>query len=217
MATTTSRPGRTLVIFLLAIAAMFATVAAVGNWKPKLGLDLQGGQRITLQAKTVTGGAITPDKLDEAVGIISDRVNGAGVSEAEVSTQGSDVIVIEVPGEPDKNQTESLSRTAQLRFRLVAQALPPASIPTTPSSGAPTDVLPSETPTSEPPSGEPPGSPPGGADQGPVFRRTGDLAATAKRTDQSGPQQGHPTDRAEKPSRAAGSAHGQAGRRRPER
>ena len=101
MATTTSRPWRTLIIFVLATVALLAGAASVGTWEPKLGLDLQGGQRITLKASASGGGGITAAKLDEAVGIISSRVNGAGVAEAEVSTQGKDIIIVEIPGKPD--------------------------------------------------------------------------------------------------------------------
>ena len=42
--------GRTLVVFLLGIAVLFGLVALGGTWKPALGLDLQGGTRITLTA-----------------------------------------------------------------------------------------------------------------------------------------------------------------------
>lgn len=142
MAAKTSRPGRTLLVFLAVIAILYAAVAAIGTWKPKLGLDLQGGQRITLQAKNSGGGAITSDKLDEAVNIISSRVNGAGVSEAEVSTQGNDIIVVEIPGKPEKDLTRSVGSTAQLRFRLVALSLgPPAD---NPSTTEPTDTTPTD-------------------------------------------------------------------------
>ncbi len=157
MATKTSRPGRTLTIFMLVIAAMFAAAAAVGNWKPKLGLDLQGGTRITLQAKASGGGSVTSDKLDEAVGIISSRVNGAGVAESAVSTQGSDIIVVEIPGKVDKNLERTIGSTAQLRFRLEALRYPPAGqLQTpTPSSGTPTDATSSSGTSS--PSGNTPG------------------------------------------------------------
>ena len=153
MATKTSRPGRTLIVFLLVIAGMFAAAAAVGSWKPKLGLDLQGGTRITLQAKASGGGSVTSDKLDEAVGIISSRVNGAGVAESEVSTQGSDIIVVEIPGKVDKNLERTIGSTAQLRFRLEALRYPPAgaTAPPTPTgtgsttgAGEPTDSTPSD-------------------------------------------------------------------------
>ena len=121
-----SRPGRTLTIFALVLAGLFVLVAGVGlsndsdqpTWQPKLGLDLQGGTRITLQAKS-TDGDVTSDKLDQARSIIDQRVNATGVSEAEVTTQGGDQVVIEIPGEQRGNIVDEVGRTAQLRFRLV--------------------------------------------------------------------------------------------------
>jgi hypothetical protein len=64
-------------VFAVVIGVMYLAVASLGNWKPKLGLDLQGGTRITLQAQAI-GGSVTSDKLSQAVDIISSRVNGAG-------------------------------------------------------------------------------------------------------------------------------------------
>lgn len=176
-ATRTSRPGRTLIIFLLIVAGMFAWVAAIGNWKPKLGLDLQGGQRITLKASTTTGGGLTPEKMDEAVGIISSRVNGQGVAESEVSTQGSDIIVVEIPGQADDDLASSIGSTAQLRFRLQSLMLPPSGteMPTTPeetgptgsepTDGEPTDGEPGDGPTEGPQSDGPTAAPGDGGDQ----------------------------------------------------
>ena len=65
MARKTYRPGRTLVTFLVGLAVAYGLVALAGNWKPELGLDLQGGTRITLIAK----GNPTADSLEEARGI----------------------------------------------------------------------------------------------------------------------------------------------------
>ncbi len=155
MATKTSRPGRTLVVFLLVIGVMYGATAAIGNWKPKLGLDLQGGTRITLQAKSSGGGSITSDKLDQAVDIISSRVNGAGVSEAQVTTQGSDIIIVEIPGKVDKNLERTIGSTAQLRFRLVAQEIPgtpPGATTPAPTSGPPPTSPSSTSPSSTAPS-----------------------------------------------------------------
>lgn len=139
MATKSSRPGRTLGVFFLVLAAMFAAVASLHQWKPRLGLDLQGGTRITLQAKSETGGGVTRDKLDEAVGIISSRVNGAGVAEAEVTTQGNDIIVVEIPGKGNQDLERTIGSTAQLRFRLVelVQGAPSPPQPTPTSSASP--------------------------------------------------------------------------------
>ena len=173
MATKTSRPVRTLAVFLAALLGMFAAAAAVGNWKPKLGLDLQGGTRITLQAKSDSGGGVTKDKLDEAVGIIGSRVNGAGVAEAEVTTQGSDIIVVEIPGTGNEDLEQTLGSTAQLRFRLVElvqgppQPQSPTSsvVPTSPggtsnTSPGPTDATTPSKPGELPkPSGPATGSP----------------------------------------------------------
>ena len=94
-------------------------MALAGTWKPELGLDLQGGTRITLIAK----GNPTADSLNEAAGIIDQRVNGSGVSEAEVTTQGNHFIVVEIPGQSRRDLVDTVKRQAQLRFRLVACSL----------------------------------------------------------------------------------------------
>ena len=99
MARKSSRPGRTLVLFALAVLAMYVGLAFNGVWQPKLGLDLQGGTRITLTASDETGEAITQDRMTEAVDIIDSRVNASGVAESEVSTQGERNIVVEIPGD----------------------------------------------------------------------------------------------------------------------
>ena len=49
MATNTVRPLRTLIIFGAVLLVLLGLVALGGVWKPRLGLDLQGGTRITLQ------------------------------------------------------------------------------------------------------------------------------------------------------------------------
>jgi preprotein translocase subunit SecD len=153
VATRTSRPGRTLLIFGLVILAMYAGAAAIGNWKPKLGLDLQGGQRIVLQAAGAGGATVAKDKLNEAADIISARVNGAGVAESNVSTQGSNIIVVEIPGKPDEQLLRSVQATAQLRFRLVAEQIGPQT-PTSSSTTGPSGSTapPSSGATTAPPS-----------------------------------------------------------------
>jgi preprotein translocase subunit SecD len=119
MARSSSRPQRTLAIFFLAIIAMYALVALAGSWKPALGLDLEGGTRIRLSA---TGDNITAENLKEAAGIIDQRVNGSGVSEAEVTTEGNRYVVVEIPGKSRRDLVDTVKRQAQLRFRVVAQA-----------------------------------------------------------------------------------------------
>ncbi|WP_232676004.1 protein translocase subunit SecD [Nocardioides sp. R-C-SC26] len=125
------RPGRILIAFLVGTGILYGLVALAGSWKPELGLDLQGGTRITLVAKGNPSG----DSLAEARSIIDQRVNGSGVTEAEVMTQGGDIIVVEIPGRTRRDLVETVERQAQLRFRLVACS-EGSGQPCTPGSGA---------------------------------------------------------------------------------
>nr|WP_301386828.1 protein translocase subunit SecD [Corynebacterium caspium] len=84
---------------------------------PKLGIDLQGGTRVTLVPQ---GQEPTPEQLAQARTILERRVNGMGVSGASVVTDGN-TLVITVPGE-DASQARGLGQTSQLLFRPVAQA-----------------------------------------------------------------------------------------------
>ena len=122
------RPRRTLAIFFACALGLVAILVGVdlsakpgadSVWVPRLGLDLEGGTRITLQAATEKGQTPEPEKLAEARAIIEQRVNATGVTEAEVSTQGSDQIIIEIPGQSEQAIAEQVGRTAQLRFRLL--------------------------------------------------------------------------------------------------
>ena len=149
MARHAARPGRRLIIFAFVVAALYGGVALGGQWKPKLGLDLQGGTRITLQASTTTGQDVTPANLEEARAIIDQRVNGSGVTEGSVATQGGDNIVVEIPGESRGDLVDSVKQTAQLRFRLVA-AMAPGQPQPTPSPSASGSASPSGKPSGKP-------------------------------------------------------------------
>ncbi|GAB3944150.1 protein translocase subunit SecD [Corynebacterium tapiri] len=83
---------------------------------PELGIDLQGGTRITLVPQ---GEEPTQEQLDQARTILENRVNGMGVSGADVVADGN-TLVITVPGE-DASQAQSVGQTSQLLFRPVAQ------------------------------------------------------------------------------------------------
>ena len=117
MARNRYRPGRHVAVFFLGLAIAYGLVALLGTWSPSLGLDLRGGTRITLAA---TGSDVTESSLTEAAGIIDDRVNGSGVSEAEVTTQGNQFVTVEIPGESRQDLVNTVKRQAQLRFRVVA-------------------------------------------------------------------------------------------------
>jgi preprotein translocase subunit SecD len=116
MARKTARPGRTLGVFFIGLAIAFGLVALAGTWKPELGLDLQGGTSIRLTPK----GSPSAESLNEARKIIDQRVNGSGVTEAEVTVQGNKYVVVEIPGKSRRDLVDTVKRQAQLRFRLVA-------------------------------------------------------------------------------------------------
>jgi preprotein translocase subunit SecD len=129
---------RYFAVFVLIIAGMYALIFFTGDSRtPQLGLDLQGGTTVTLTARTPDGKAPDPDDLELARQIIEQRVNGLGVAEAEVVTEGNSNIVISVPGDNGEKARE-LGATAQLRFRPVVQGPEPAT-PAPSGSAAPTD------------------------------------------------------------------------------
>ena len=109
---------------------------------PKLGLDLEGGTQLILEPKVVGNRAINQGQIDKAVDIIRQRVDGSGVAEAEVATQGGRNIVISLPGKPPQSTVDSLSKSSQLRFRPVLVEAPNAAPAPTPSA------TPSATPSS---------------------------------------------------------------------
>jgi preprotein translocase subunit SecD len=103
-----------------------------GHTTPRLGIDLAGGTSITLKAKADQGSAINKANMDTAVDIMNRRVNGLGVSEAEVQTQGNDNIIVNIPkGTNSKEAQQQVGTTAKLYFRPVLASEP--STPATPS------------------------------------------------------------------------------------
>lgn len=117
-----SKPGRSLALILIAIVALTGGMFASGNDTPRLGIDLAGGTSITLRAVPEKGqeSAINKTNMDTAVDIMNRRVNGLGVSEAEVQTQGDKNIIVNIPkGTNSKEAREQVGTTAKLYFRPV--------------------------------------------------------------------------------------------------
>src|SRR5690606_27697861 len=63
----------------------------------RLGLDLQGGLQVTLQANPPEGVSVDSRLLSGTRDTLERRVNALGVSEPLVQTRGSDQIVVELP------------------------------------------------------------------------------------------------------------------------
>jgi preprotein translocase subunit SecD len=117
-------PARYLTVFLILLIGAYLLVFLTGDKRAaaKLGIDLQGGTRVTLTARTPDGSRPTREALSQAQSIISARVNGLGVSGSEVIVDG-DNLVITVPGS-DSSEARNLGQTARLYIRPVINALP---------------------------------------------------------------------------------------------
>jgi len=150
------RPWRYLASFVGIVAVLYSLVFLTGSGDPtpKLGIDLQGGTRVTLTARTPDGADPTREQLDQARRIIEERVNGIGVSGAEVVQDGSNLIIT-VPGE-DGEQARTLGQTAKLYIREVAgQSVPAQPFPAQPVPTDPSVVPPAPPGTPAEPSAEP--------------------------------------------------------------
>ncbi|MFE3071176.1 protein translocase subunit SecD [Streptomyces sp. NPDC059247] len=137
-----SRPGRALALILIAMVALTGGMFWSGHTTPRLGIDLAGGTSITLKAKAEPGqeSAVNETNMNTAVDIIERRVNGLGVSEAEVQTQGRENIIVNIPrGTNEKQAREQVGTTAQLYFRPVLAVTngAPVPAPTADSTGSP--------------------------------------------------------------------------------
>ncbi|MFF8194374.1 protein translocase subunit SecD [Streptomyces bobili] len=120
-----SKPWRSLALILIAIVGLTGGMFLSGHTTPRLGIDLAGGTSITLEAKADQGSAINKANMDTAVEIMNRRVNGLGVSEAEVQTQGDRNIIVNIPkGINSKEAREQVGTTAKLYFRPVLASEP---------------------------------------------------------------------------------------------
>ena len=106
-----------IAIIGIAVGGVVYTLAS-GN-EPLLGLDLQGGASVVLEPTR----APEPEELEVAVEIIRNRVDGLGVAEPEISTQGGNILV-QLPGVDEQQRALDLvGQTAELRFRPVIGVL----------------------------------------------------------------------------------------------
>ncbi|MFF3324178.1 protein translocase subunit SecD [Streptomyces sp. NPDC002889] len=162
-----SRPGRALALILIAMVALTGGMFWAGQLTPRLGIDLAGGTTITLEAKAEPGkeSAVNETNMKTAVGIIERRVNGLGVSEAEVQTQGKKNIIVNIPkGTNSEQAREQVGTTAQLFFRpvlTVADGGPtaPKETPSPSASDKAKDDKAKDKETATPPSGSPSATP----------------------------------------------------------
>jgi preprotein translocase subunit SecD len=147
------RPGRTLLGLLIIAVVLFGAIGAgtawgKATWAPKLALDLEGGTQIILTPTTTDGSKVTSDTINESINVIRQRVDGAGVSDAQISSLNNKDIVVAIPGKASQETIDSISKAAQMRIRPVLvigspltaaqQTAAATTAPTAPSTTAPT-------------------------------------------------------------------------------
>ena len=126
MSTRKRRPVRSLVTLIVAMVMAAATLV-IGNVTkgtslvPSLALDLQGGTQLILTPKSTEEGdrAITEDDITQAISIIRNRIDASGVAESEITSMGSDNIVVSIPGTPSQETLDLIRSSSQMNFRPV--------------------------------------------------------------------------------------------------
>ena len=124
------RQRRNLLISVLVVVAIsvgsFAAVFAA-KWSPRLGLDLAGGVAVVYTAE---GPHVSQADLNETVNILNLRVDGLGVSGAQVQTTGKNQISVSIPGVTNAQQVlNQIGQTARMYFRPVLCFAYPQAVP----------------------------------------------------------------------------------------
>jgi protein-export membrane protein SecD len=118
-----------LIVAALVGVALMAVPGSPLKQDPTLGLDLQGGLEVTLQAVPPPDRELTAEDLERSVDIMRNRVDKLGVTEPEIRKQGDDQIVIQLPGVSDPEAAaEIIGTTAQLELYDLERSLTGPSI-----------------------------------------------------------------------------------------
>ncbi|MEU1212086.1 protein translocase subunit SecD [Streptomyces sp. NPDC005790] len=110
----------TTVRAVLAAAVLLVSVFITLTMSPRLGLDLQGGTRMVLQAKDSDSAKADRESTDRTLEVLRQRIDSLGVSEPTLTRSGEDRIIVELPDVQDPRQAaDVIGRTAQLGFHAV--------------------------------------------------------------------------------------------------
>ena len=105
-----------IVLVLLTVLICFSFIPLFSNLK--FGLDLQGGFEILYKAESIDGSKMTNEKLTATYKTLSKRIDSLGVSEPEITIEGSDKIRVKLAGVKDPDEARNqLATVATLSFR----------------------------------------------------------------------------------------------------
>ncbi|MFE1329426.1 protein translocase subunit SecD [Streptomyces microflavus] len=120
----------TTVRAVLAAAVLLVSVFITLTMSPRLGLDLQGGTRMVLQAEDSATVEANRETTDRTLEVLRQRIDSLGVAEPVLTRSGEDRIIVELPDVQDPRQAAAvIGRTAQLSFHAVQGATPPGTEP----------------------------------------------------------------------------------------
>ena len=105
------------VVVLLGVAAYLIFLRQPVKESTQLGLDLQGGVSAQLRGSQTGGGNVSREEMEQASDLIRQRIDRLGVAEPDVRVQGTDQIVVQIPGVENPDEIiDIIGRTAQLGF-----------------------------------------------------------------------------------------------------
>ena len=107
-----------VVRFLLVLGLLGGCLALALGVKPNLGLDLRGGAQFVFQATGTEEAPANAENVDKTLEVLRGRVDALGVAESTLVRQGSDRILVELPGvtndEEAQEAEEQIGKTAKL-------------------------------------------------------------------------------------------------------
>lgn len=116
---TRTKDRRNIWLLIISILLILGSIVLFTPPQDKItqGLDIRGGLSVVLSANPDEGQEVTPEDMEQARTIIENRVNALGASEATVQVQGTDQILVQIPGLEDAEQAlETIGSTGQLAF-----------------------------------------------------------------------------------------------------
>ena len=116
-------------MLLIGMTALCVLAATPVEERLKGGIDIVGGSSFTLRVQPRESDSgekmeVTPQQVDQAILVIEKRLNSMGTSEPLIARQGTDGILVQMPGvEPETSAKirETLEKVAKLELREVSR------------------------------------------------------------------------------------------------
>jgi SecD/SecF fusion protein len=116
-------------VLLIGTTALCVLAATPVKERLKGGIDIVGGSSFTLRVQPRESDSgekmeVTPQQVEQAILVIEKRLNGMGTSEPLIARQGTDGILVQMPGvEPETSAKirETLEKVAKLELREVSR------------------------------------------------------------------------------------------------